>query len=105
MTLLGTHTARMILATGTPYNNKINDLAALCAYYNVRKAHKQNNVKWWERAFAIKNGPEGQGALARLKRELSEWRASPRTGGEPLQPASHTPPSPACAHTLVLTVY
>jgi hypothetical protein len=81
MTLLGTHSARMILATGTPYNNKIGDLAALCAYYNVKKAHKQNDVKWWERAFKIKNAPEGEGAKAKLTRELEEWRANPSTGG------------------------
>ena len=55
MTLLGTHTVRMISATGTPFNNKMADLAALCAFYDVRLANKQNRVTWWEMAYGGKD--------------------------------------------------
>lgn len=79
LTLLGTHCSRVILATGTPYNNKNEDLASLCAYYDTTASNKQNDVKWWDAAMG-KKPPKTAGGIARVKRELTAWRGE----GEPV---------------------
>ena len=80
LTLLGTHCSRVILATGTPYNNKNEDLASLCAYYDTTLPNKQNNVKWWDAAMG-KKPPKTAEGVERLKRELARWRGEE---GEPV---------------------
>ena len=48
---IGTHSHRIILATGTPYNNNFQDMASLCSFYNPSSKNHQNQIEWWKRAF------------------------------------------------------
>ena len=71
---LGTHCRRLILATGTPFNNRFQDMAALCSYYDPRRSNLQRDVKWWKDAFAGDSGEPVDPAL--IKRQLTEWWAT-----------------------------
>jgi hypothetical protein len=69
--LLGSHSARIILATGTPYNNSMQDMASLCGYYDAAPRNRQNDAAWWDRAY---NQQLTEGDKRIISAQLRTWR-------------------------------
>ena len=72
---IGTHAGRLIMATGTPFNNNMGDLAALCSFYEVdTKRNKQATIKWWQETFDSSESGANPERKARLQEQLKSWR-------------------------------
>ena len=64
---LGAQSKRIILLSGTPFNNSNSDMSALMTFIDPR--HEAARVKWWDKATS-------SGSAAAIIRDVAEWRKS-----------------------------
>ncbi|CAB9519192.1 annealing helicase and endonuclease ZRANB3 [Seminavis robusta] len=62
--LVGIHTERMILLSGTPYNNRLQDIATLVMFMNP--SDPSARVEWWQKATKC-------GAAQQVIRQIEDW--------------------------------
>jgi SNF2 family DNA or RNA helicase len=62
--LIGLHAERMVPLTGTPYNNRLQDMATLCTF--IQPQHPSALERWWKDKTEVRNA----GAVVK---SISDW--------------------------------
>ena len=65
--MIALHSERVLLLTGTPFNNNLQDMATLMTY--VDPTHDSAIFDWWERAACY-------GGAAEVKMKLAKWAST-----------------------------
>ena len=75
---MGAEAQRVIPATGTPFNNSMQDMATLEAYIDPRNENIYNTAEWWKTAFgaadALAASPLSKEENDRILEQVTQWR-------------------------------